>query len=124
MSRDPLRKHLRPHDQTRLSQIAGDEGQGASQTAKVFLVYGRDEAARHAVARILETSVGLDVVILSERPNKGRSILTKVQEESGGTAFAVILMAPDDLGRLRQKLLPSGSPAPVAKFRRLGWQVT
>lgn len=85
--------------------------------AKVFLVHGRDEAAKHAVARFLETRVGLDVVILSERPNKGRSILTKFQEESGGTAFAVILMTPDDLGHLRPELLPLGSPAAVAKMR-------
>ena len=44
------------------------------KSAKIFLVHGRDEAAKHAVARFLETRVGLDVVILSERPNKGRSI--------------------------------------------------
>lgn len=87
------------------------------KAAKVFLVHGRDEAAKHAVARFLETRVGLDVVILSERPNKGRSILTKFQEESGGTAFAVILMTPDDLGHLRHELLPPGSPAPVAMMR-------
>lgn len=87
------------------------------KTPKVFLVHGRDEAAKHAVARFLETRVGLDVVILSERPNKGRSILTKFQEEGAGTAFAVILMTPDDLGYLRPELLPLGSAAPVAMMR-------
>lgn len=87
------------------------------KVAKVFLVHGRDAAAKHAVARFLETRVGLDVVILSERPNMGRSILTKFQEESGGSAFAVILMTPDDLGYLRPELLPPCSPAPVAKMR-------
>lgn len=85
--------------------------------AKVFLVHGRDEAAKHAVARFLKTRVGLDVVILSERPNKGRSILTKFQEESEGATFAVILMTPDDLGSLRPELLPPGSAAPAAKMR-------
>ena len=65
--------------------------------AKVFLVHGRDEAAKHAVARFLETRAGLDVVILSERPNKGRSILTNFLEESEGATFAVILMTPDYL---------------------------
>lgn len=84
--------------------------------AKIFLVHGRDEAAKHAVARFLETRVGLGVVILSERPNQGRSILTKFQEEAEGAAYAVILMTPDDVGQLRPGLLPAGvaptDPAP------------
>lgn len=84
---------------------------------KVFLVHGRDEAAKHAVARFLETRVGLDVVILSERPNKGRSILTKFQEEGDGAAFAIILMTPDDLGQLRSELMPPGAPEPETKMR-------
>jgi predicted nucleotide-binding protein len=85
--------------------------------AKVFLVHGRDEAAKHAVARFLETRVGLDVVILSERPNLGRSILTKFQQEADGAAFAVILMTPDDLGGLRPELMPHGSPALAQQMR-------
>lgn len=85
--------------------------------AKVFLVHGRDEAAKHAVARFLETRVGLDVVILSERPNKGRSILTKFREEGDCAAFAVVLMTPDDLGHLRPELLPPGSAPPAAAMR-------
>jgi len=87
--------------------------------AKVFLVHGRDEASKHAVARFLETRVGLSVIILSERPNQGRSILTKFQEEAGGAAYAVILMTPDDLGQLRPGLLPVGvapaAPAPRSR---------
>lgn len=85
--------------------------------SKVFLVHGRDEAAKHAVARFLETRVGLDVVILSERANKGRSILTKFQEEGDAAAFAVILMTPDDVGHLRPDLLPPSSTAPLATMR-------
>ncbi len=85
--------------------------------SKVFLVHGRDEAAKHAVARFLETRVGLDVVILSERANKGRSILTKFKEEGDAAAFAVILMTPDDLGHLRPELLPPCSTAPLATMR-------
>jgi predicted nucleotide-binding protein len=85
--------------------------------AKIFLVHGRDEGAKHAVARFLERRVGLDVVILSERPNQGRSILTKFREEADGATFAVVLMTPDDLGHLRPGLLPHGAPAPQAQPR-------
>ena len=81
--------------------------------AKVFLVHGRDEAAKHAVARFLERRVGLDVIILSERPNCGRSILTKFQYEADGASFAIVLMTPDDLGHLRPGLLPIGAVRPL-----------
>jgi predicted nucleotide-binding protein len=88
--------------------------------AKIFLVHGRDEAAKHEVARFLETRVGLEVVILGERPNRGRSILTKFQEEANGAAFAVVLMTPDDLGHLRPELLPpaTAAPAPAPRPRQ------
>lgn len=81
--------------------------------ARVFLVHGRNEAAKHSVARFLERRVGLDVVILSERPNRGRSILTKFQEEAGGTAFAVVLITGDDLGHLRPEMLAPGEQQAV-----------
>lgn len=88
--------------------------------ARVFLVHGRDEAAKHSVARFLERRVGLDVIILSERPNRGRSILTKFREEADGAAYAVILMTGDDEGNLRPQLLAHGAqqPAPTPRPRQ------
>ena len=86
--------------------------------AKVFLVHGRDEGAKHAVARFLERRVGLDVVILSERANRGRSILTKFQQEADGTAFAIVLMTGDDLGGLRPELAGGAAPQPVLRPRQ------
>lgn len=86
--------------------------------AKIFLVHGRDEAAKHAVARFLERRVGLDVIILSEQPNRGRSILTKFQQEADGAAFAVVLMTGDDMGGLRAELAGGEAPAPVRRPRQ------
>jgi len=87
--------------------------------AKVFLVHGRDDAAKHSVARFLERRAGLDVIILSERPNRGRSLLTKFREEADGAAFAVVLMTGDDLAELRPGLVPQGqqpvAPGPRAR---------
>jgi predicted nucleotide-binding protein len=34
-----------------------------------------------------------------ERPNKGRTIITKFRKEAAGVGFAVVLMTPDDVGR-------------------------
>lgn len=66
---------------------------------KVFIVHGRDDGAKHEVARFLE-QVGIEAVILHERPNGGRTLITKFQEESAGIPFAVVLMTPDDIGGL------------------------
>jgi predicted nucleotide-binding protein len=66
---------------------------------KVFVVHGRDDLAKNEVARFLN-KIGLDEIILHERPNKGRHLLTKFQEESEGANFAVVVMTPDDLGGL------------------------
>jgi predicted nucleotide-binding protein len=64
---------------------------------KVFLVHGRDDAAKNEVALFLR-SIGLEPIILHLRPNGGRHLLTKFREESEGATFAVVLMSPDDVG--------------------------
>ncbi|GGI21031.1 hypothetical protein GCM10010987_12340 [Bradyrhizobium guangdongense] len=65
--------------------------------AKIFLVHGRDDATKNEVALFLGM-IGLQPVILHMRPNGGRHLLTKFQEESEGAEFAVVLMTPDDEG--------------------------
>ena len=69
-------------------------------TNKVFLVHGRDHSGMHEVARYLER-LNLDVVILHERPNGGRTLISKFREESADIRFAVVLMTPDDEGQLK-----------------------
>jgi predicted nucleotide-binding protein len=71
----------------------------SNKKSKVFLVHGRDDGAKDQVARYLE-KLGIEVVILHERPNKGRTLITKFSEESSDVEFAVVLMTPDDKGGL------------------------
>ncbi len=66
---------------------------------RVFIVHGRDENAKNEVALFLK-KIGLEDIILHHRPNRGRNLLTKFQEEAEGASFAVILMMPDDDGGL------------------------
>jgi len=86
-----------------VSQIAMPARQDAAPakrspaSRKVFVVHGHDEAAREAVARFLD-KLDLEPVILHERPNKGRTLITKFREESTDIGFAVVLMTPDDQG--------------------------
>lgn len=73
--------------------------QKGPKSRKVFVVHGRDDGSKTRVELFLR-AIGLDPIILHQRPNKGRHILTKFQEESEGASFAVVIMAPDDEGGL------------------------
>jgi predicted nucleotide-binding protein len=87
-----------------MAEIEGDASPNLPLTKqppsrKVFLVHGRDNDAKNEVARFL-SKIGLEEIILHERPNSGRHLLTKFQEESEGASFAVVLITPDDEGGL------------------------
>jgi predicted nucleotide-binding protein len=70
----------------------------AMVTDSVFIVHGRDPTnLRLVVARFLE-KLGVHAIILHEVPSKGRTIITKFQEEAANVRFAVVLMTPDDEG--------------------------
>jgi len=67
---------------------------------RVFIVHGRDDGAKETVARFIQT-LGLEPVVLHEKPNKGRTIIEKFEDE-GDVAFAVALFTPDDVGALKE----------------------
>lgn len=67
------------------------------QNNKVFVVHGHDEALKEKVARLLEKQ-GLEAIILSERANKGKTIIEKFEENSDVGA-AICLFTGDDIGK-------------------------
>ena len=69
------------------------------KTKEVFIVHGRDEGAREKVARFLER-LELKPVVLHEQPNEGRTIIEKFEDYTD-VRFAVVLLTPDDIGRLQ-----------------------
>jgi len=84
----------------------------ATGSSRVFLVHGHDEAVRETVARFLE-KLGLQVIILHEQANGGRTIIEKIEHHSD-VGMAVVLLTPDDVGgkpggqmepRVRQNVL-------------------
>jgi predicted nucleotide-binding protein len=89
-------------DNDLLDQPSEVEAPRPEITKNVFLVHGRNGAVKNEVARFLE-KLGLEVVILHERPNKGRTLITKFQEESASVTFAVVLVTPDDTGGLSKE---------------------
>jgi predicted nucleotide-binding protein len=66
---------------------------------KVFIVHGRDDGPREAVARFLER-LGFEAVILHEQANQSRTVIEKVEGYSD-VGFAVVLLTPDDEGNLK-----------------------
>jgi predicted nucleotide-binding protein len=73
------------------------EAVGLEDRSKIFVVHGHDEGAREGVARFLE-KIGLIAIILSEQPNRGRTIIEKFVDCAREVGFAVVLLTPDDLG--------------------------
>jgi predicted nucleotide-binding protein len=74
-------------------------GESKPQSHDVFVVHGRDESSKQAVARFLE-KLGLHPIILHEQPDKGQTIIQKFEDHSD-VGFAVVLLTADDEGRLR-----------------------
>jgi hypothetical protein len=64
---------------------------------KVFVVHGHDENAKNAVEGFLRR-LKLDPVILHLQPNRGRTIMEKLEDEAQPAEYAVILLTPDDVG--------------------------
>lgn len=65
---------------------------------QIFVVHGH-HAIKHEIANFLR-SIGLQPILLDERPNKGRTILEKLEDYSIA-AFALVLLTPDDVGAAR-----------------------
>lgn len=78
---------------------ARDERVAASSAlgSKVFLVHGQNRGLREEVARLLER-LDLDVVILHEQPNRGRTLIEKFEGNASNAGYAVVIASADDHG--------------------------
>jgi predicted nucleotide-binding protein len=75
--------------------VAGAAGTGTG----IFIVHGRDDARKHEVARLIRALTGNEPIILHEQANGGRTIIEKFEEYAASTAYAVVLVTGDDVGR-------------------------
>jgi predicted nucleotide-binding protein len=81
----------------------------AGFASEVFVVHGHDDALRIEVCRLVER-LGLKPVVLFEQADKGQTIIEKFEEHSN-VGYAIVLITPDDEGRLRDE----GGLAPRAR---------
>lgn len=68
-------------------------------TKKVFIVHGRDDSKKYELSGFLYEQ-GLTPIILHEQVNNGQTIIEKIENNSD-VACAIILLTPDDEGRLK-----------------------
>jgi predicted nucleotide-binding protein len=91
----------------------------STESRKVFLVHGHDESVKHNVARFLE-KLNLELIILHEQANKGRTVIEKFEQHSD-VGFAVVLMTPDDIGGLASDLTKTQARARQNVILELGY---
>jgi predicted nucleotide-binding protein len=85
----------------------------ASETSKkVFIVHGHNDALKYELAHSLQRA-GVDVTILHDELNRGRTLLEKFADHGAEAGFAVVLLSADDLGRAKNA--PSDSLQPRAR---------
>lgn len=94
-----------------------DQAQPARDAAAgprtVFLVHGHDGSAKYAVARFVERVTEVPLVILDEQVNRGRTLVEKFEAHAASAAFAIVLLTPDDVGRV--KSAPQSGDQPRAR---------
>lgn len=66
------------------------------KTNKIFVVHGHDEKLKHEVEIFLQ-EIGLEPIILHRQPDKGQTIIEKIESNSD-VGYAIILLTPDDIG--------------------------
>jgi predicted nucleotide-binding protein len=81
----------------------------------VFIVHGKDDKPKLELARMLEKS-GFNAIILSEQPDKGRTIIEKLEEETLDVGYVFVILTPDDVVTDLPSPLPP-PPYPPFNFR-------
>ena len=97
---EPVRPLAEGKGSAPTAQAERIERQDNRQPNRVFIVHGRNEAARVAVSDYLR-SLGLMPIVLHEQASMGHHLLTKFMEEAELVTFAVIIMTDDDVGAAR-----------------------
>jgi predicted nucleotide-binding protein len=65
-------------------------------SGKVFIVHGHDEMLKNDMERFVG-ELGLEPVVLHRQPDKGLTIIEKLEEYSN-VGYAFVLLTPDDIG--------------------------
>jgi hypothetical protein len=67
----------------------------------VFVVHGHDDGKRELVARTVRKLTDVEPVILHEQPNRGQTVIEKLEASTSDTGFAIIILTGDDEGGVK-----------------------
>jgi predicted nucleotide-binding protein len=82
---------------TKVVQTSQKEGDiSSTYSNRIFVVHGHDIAALDQTELLLRRW-GLDPVILRDKPNRGMTVIEKV-EANTEVGYGIVLLTPDDLG--------------------------
>ena len=81
------------------SAISAGRSPRNTSSNQIFVVHGRDHASLESLTQYIER-LNLHPIVLGELPNQGLTIIEKF-ERYAEVGFAIILLTPDDLGKLR-----------------------
>lgn len=74
----------------------------------IFIVHGHNREMKESVARLVE-NLGLEAIILHEKPDGGKTIIEKFETHSD-VKFAIVLLSPDDKGCLIKDNFKNAKP--------------
>ena len=108
------KKDLKLEEQTSLQS----EKVKTNKKKEIFIVHGHDTENAFALQRLLKTNLDLDSIILREKPEKGRTVIEKFEQEADGSPFAFVLYTPDDLVEKEEEKYHQARPNVLFE---LGW---
>jgi predicted nucleotide-binding protein len=88
-----------PVKEVSIALVNGEISQKTAAPAQkgVFIVHGHDETALQTAARFVE-KLGLETIILREKPSQGKTVIEKFEHYAGQAGYAIVLLTPDDVG--------------------------
>jgi predicted nucleotide-binding protein len=118
---DSIRKRIPLFEEAAVATAGKSAKRGPatiSAAETIFVVHGRNEAAKLGVQGFLRDVTSLDPVILHLQRNVGRTLIEKFEEEGADAAFAVVILTADDVGRANDEkdLHPRGRQNVVFEF--------
>ncbi len=85
---------------------------------KVFIIHGHDELNRLRLEKMLKDRFELEVVIMKEKPKKGRTLIDKFEQEAKQVGYAFALFTPDDFTKTDKEDYYAARPNVIFE---LGW---
>lgn len=79
------------------SKSASGQAFKGNRSQQVFIVHGHDDELINEVKKCI-SDIGLNPIVLREQPNKGLTIIEKLEQYRGNCKCAVILYTPCDKG--------------------------